>query len=193
MLVNTNLRRFNMNGNDIAININLEKKMNFLFNYKYILFLSYFFIFACSSVDSEDKLAENNKKNVLKKEVQENSKGIVLIDDNGKLGDLFKSGNNEIGSVNKFLWQASLEVLSFLPISSADPFSGIIVFGKSKAPGSSQSYDATVYISDPALDARSLSVTVRSSNGTISSAAKREIESAILSRARQLRLKELDL
>ena len=91
------------------------------------------------------------------------------------------------------MWQASIEVLNFLPINSADPFSGIIVFGKGKAPGSSQSYDATVYISDPALDARSLSVTVRSSNGTISLAAKREIESAILSRARQLRLKELDL
>ena len=69
---------------------------------------------------------------------------------------------------------------------SADPFSGIIVFGKGKAPGLLKSYDANVYISDPALDARSLSVTVRSSTGTISSAAKREIESAILSRARQL-------
>ena len=92
------------------------------------------------------------------------------------------------------MWQASIEVLNFLPINSADPFSGIIVFGKGKAPGSSQSYDATVYISDPALDARSLSVTVRSSNGTMSAQqAKREIESAILSRARQLRLRELDL
>ena len=49
------------------------------------------------------------------------------------------------------------------------------------------------YVEQAALDARSLSVTVRSSDGTISSAAKREIESAILSRARQLRLKELDL
>jgi len=124
---------------------------------------------------------------------QSKKKGIVLIDDNGKLGDLFKSGGDEIGSVNKYLWQASIEVLSFLPINSADPFSGIIVFGNGKAPGSSQSYDATVYISDPALDARSLSVTVRSSNGTVSSEAKLEIERAILSRARQLRLKELDL
>jgi len=124
---------------------------------------------------------------------QTEKKGIVLIDDNGKLGDLFKSGRDEIGSVNKYLWQASIEVLSFLPINSADPFSGIIVFGKGRAPGSSQSYDATVYISDPALDARSLNVTVRSSNGTVSSEAKREIENAVLSRARQLRLKELDL
>ena len=124
---------------------------------------------------------------------QTKKKGIVLIDDNGKLGDIFISGGDEIGSVNKYLWQASIEVLNFLPINSADPFSGIIMFGKGKAPGSSQSYDATIYISDPALDARSLNVTVRSSSGIISSAAKREIESAILSRARQLRLKELNL
>jgi hypothetical protein len=165
--------------------------MNFLFKYKYILFLFCLFISACSSVDNEDKSAENNKE-ILNKIVQENSKGIILIDDNGKLSDLFASGD-EIGSVNKYLWQASLEVLNFLPINSADPFSGVIVFGKGKAPGSSQIYDATIYISNPALDARSLSVSVRSSNGIVSFEAKREIESAILSRARQLRLKELDL
>jgi hypothetical protein len=109
-----------------------------------------------------------------------------------KLSELLNLGGDQIGSVNRYLWQSALEVLSFLPITSADPFSGIIVFGKGKAPGSSQIYDATVYVSDPALDARSLSVTVRSKDGTVSLAAKREIENAILSRARQLRLKEID-
>jgi hypothetical protein len=148
---------------------------------------------ACSAVDKADIDKADEEKLTSSTTDQTKKKGIVLLDDNGKLGDLFKSDDDEIGSVNKYLWQASIEVLNFLPINSADPFSGIIVFGKGKAPGSSQSYDATVYVSDPALDARSLSVTVRSSNGTISSAAKREIESAILSRARQLRLKELDL
>jgi len=148
---------------------------------------------ACSIVEKTDVDNANDKKVNSASTDQAQKKGIVLIDDNGKLGDLFKSGSDEIGSVNKYLWQASIEVLSFLPINSADPFSGIIVFGKGKAPGSSQSFDATIYISDPALDARSLSVTVRSTNGTVSSEAKREIESAILSRARQLRLKELDL
>jgi hypothetical protein len=147
----------------------------------------------CSIAEKTDINKADAEKVTSTSTNQVKKKGIVLIDDNGKLGDLFKSGGDEIGSVNKYLWQASIEVLNFLPINSADPFSGIIVFGSGKAPGSSQSYDATVYISDPALDARSLSVTVRSSNGTISSAAKREIESAILSRARQLRLKELDL
>jgi len=148
---------------------------------------------ACSIAEKTDVDNANDKKVNSASTDQAQKKGIVLVDDNGKLGDLFKSGSDEIGSVNKYLWQASIEVLSFLPINSADPFSGIIVFGKGKAPGSSQSYDATIYISDPALDARSLSVTVRSSNGSVSSEAKREIESAILSRARQLRLKELDL
>ena len=166
--------------------------MNYLFKYKPLLLLC-FVLQACSTAEKTDIDKTEDEKVISATTDQTKKKGIVLIDDNGKLGDLFKSGGDEIGSVNKYLWQASIEVLSFLPINSADPFSGIIVFGKGKAPGSSQSYDATIYISDPALDARSLSVTVRSSNGTVSSEAKREIELAILSRARQLRLKELDL
>ena len=166
--------------------------MNYLFKINTLLLLCAT-LQACSTAEKTDIDKADAEKVTSTSTDQVKKKGIVLIDDNGKLGDLFKSGGDEIGSVNKYLWQASIEVLNFLPINSADPFSGIIVFGKSKAPGSSQSYDATVYISDPALDARSLSVTVRSSNGTISSEAKREIELAILSRARQLRLKELDL
>ena len=165
--------------------------MNYLFKCKSVL-LFLVFLQACTTTDKVDTDNADEEKVTSVTTDETMKKGIVLIDDNGKLGDLFKSDNDEIGSVNKYLWQASIEVLNFLPINSADPFSGIIVFGKGKAPGSSQSYDATVYISDPALDARSLSVTVRSSNGTVSSAAKREIESAILSRARQLRLRELD-
>ena len=166
--------------------------MNSLFKFKSLLLLCAI-LQACSTAEKAEIDKADAEKVTSTSTDQVKKKGIVLIDDNGKLGDLFKSGGDEIGSVNKYLWQASIEVLNFLPINSADPFSGIIMFGKGKAPGSSQSYDATVYISDPALDARSLSVTVRSSDGTISSAAKREIESAILSRARQLRLKELDL
>ena len=166
--------------------------MNYLIKFKSLLLLCAI-LQACSTAEKAEIDKADAEKVTSTSTDQVKKKGIVLIDDNGKLGDLFKSGGDEIGSVNKYLWQASIEVLNFLPINSADPFSGIIVFGKGKAPGASQFYDATVYISDPALDARSLSVTVRSSNGTISSAAKREIESAILSRARQLRLKELDL
>mgnify|MGYP001149932668 CR=1 FL=1 len=168
--------------------------MKSLMKSKSIIFLICLTITACSSIKNLNKSDAQNDSKILSNEMTDKKKSpMVLVDDNGKLGDLLKSGGDEIGSVNKYLWQASLEVLNFLPINSADPFSGIIVFGKGKAPGSTQIYDATIYISDPALDARSLSVTVRSSNGVISSVAKREIENAILSKARQLRLKSLDL
>ena len=165
--------------------------MNYFGKCKSILFLFCFILTACGNLYKENDQAQI--KDTLKEDKQKKKPPIVLIDNNGKLGDIFKSGGDEIGSVNRYLWQASIEVLSFLPIKSADPFSGIVVFGKGKAPGSSQIYDATVYINDPALDARSLNITIRSANGSISTEAKRQIESAILSRARQLRLKELDL
>jgi len=160
--------------------------MNYQIKLKIITALFFIILSGCTNTDD---LSQSEVENAVKTE----KKGIVLVDDDGNLESFFKRGGNDIGSVNKYLWQASLEVLSFLPINSADPFSGIIVFGKGKAPGSSQIYDATVYVNDPALDARSINVTIRSASGTISTAAKREIESAILSRARQLRLKELDL
>ena len=84
-------------------------------------------------------------------------------------------------------------MLSFLPINTADPFTGLIVFGKGRAPGSSQIYSANVFISDPALDARALRVVVRASNGLASAETQREIENAILSRARELRIAQAKL
>ena len=165
--------------------------MNYQIKFKYLIFLIFLTITACSYTNNQDTLDSSNDIQNSSNQVKE-KKPIVLIDDNGKLGDLFKGGGDEIGSVNKYLWQASIEILDFLPIKSADPFSGIIVFGQGSAPGSSRVYDATVYINDPALDARSLRVTVRSSNGIVSMGAKREVENAILSRARQLRIKASD-
>jgi hypothetical protein len=63
--------------------------------------------------------------------------------------------------VNKYLWNASLDTLSFLPVQTVDPFTGVIVFGYGTPPGGGRPYRATVHIKDPALDARSLNVAVR--------------------------------
>lgn len=90
-------------------------------------------------------------------------------------------------AVNRYLWAASLDVLSFLPIQSVDPFTGVIVMGYGTPPGGNRSYRATVYITDPALDARSLNVALQSRSGPVSVETQRAIEDAILSRARQIR------
>lgn len=91
-------------------------------------------------------------------------------------------------AVNRYLWAASLDVLNFLPIQSVDPFTGVIVTGFGTPPGGNRSYRATVYITDPALDARSLNVALQSRNGAVPVETQRAVEDAILSRARQLRI-----
>ncbi|OOY08298.1 DUF3576 domain-containing protein [Thioclava sp. F36-7] len=95
--------------------------------------------------------------------------------------------------VNKYLWQASLEVLDFLPIQEVDPFSGVIVTGYGTPPGGGRAYKATVYVTDPALDARSLKVSIRTQGGAVSADTQRAVENAILTRARQLRVRDSQL
>jgi hypothetical protein len=90
-------------------------------------------------------------------------------------------------AVNRYLWAASIDVLNFLPIESVDPFTGVIVFGYGRPPGTSRAYRGTVYINDPALDARSLNVALSTSGGPVATETVRTIEDAILSRARQIR------
>lgn len=105
--------------------------------------------------------------------------------------DVFNSGSTEqTVAVNKYIWAASLEVLNFLPVQSVDPFTGVIVTGFGTPPGSGRAYRATILIDDPALDARSLNVSLQTRNGPASAPAVRAVENAILSRARQLRIED---
>ena len=107
--------------------------------------------------------------------------------------DLFGNRNdpNVTVAVNKYLWNASLELLSFLPIQSIDPFTGVIVTGYGTPPVGGRSYRATVKISDPALDARSLKLALEGSGGgAVAPDTVRAVEDAILTRARQLRIRD---
>ena len=63
--------------------------------------------------------------------------------------DRSENPNNTVG-VNKYLWNASLEVLNFLPVQTVDPFTGVIQTGYGTPPGGGRSYRATIKIADPA-------------------------------------------
>lgn len=95
--------------------------------------------------------------------------------------------------VNRYLWNASLEVLNFLPVQSVDPFSGVIVTGFGTPPGGGRAYRAAILVNDPALDARSLNVALMTSSGPASRETIRAVEDAILTRARQLRIRDRGL
>ncbi|WP_313135921.1 DUF3576 domain-containing protein [Paracoccus jeotgali] len=105
--------------------------------------------------------------------------------------DLFsnrQSPNNTV-AVNKYLWNASLDVLNFLPIQAIDPYTGVIVTGYGTPPGGRRSYRATIHITDPALDARSLRLSLQGPGGAaVAPGTAAAVEDAILTRARQLRV-----
>ncbi|MEY4984705.1 MAG: hypothetical protein RIR62_2971 [Pseudomonadota bacterium] len=110
--------------------------------------------------------------------------------------DLFSNAAdpNTTVEVNKYLWQASLDVLNFLPIESVDPFTGVISTGFGTPPGGGRAYRATIYVQDPALDARSLRVALQSrGGGAVAPETARAVEDAILTRARQLRIQDANL
>ena len=118
------------------------------------------------------------------------------------VGNILGSGGDEKARlpVNKYLWQGALDTLSFLPLSSTDPFTGVIAtdWGATpEAPG--ERLKVTAYILNSALSAASLKVAVfretRNESGLwlpapVSAETARKLEDAILTRARQIRIAE---
>ena len=104
-------------------------------------------------------------------------------------------------SVNGYLWRATLDTLSFMPLASADPYGGVIITDWYINPEKpDERFKATVYILDARLRADGLNVSVFKQTKDASgnwvdapSAAQTEtdIENAILTRARQLRLSNI--
>src|SRR5579862_6902768 len=63
--------------------------------------------------------------------------------------------------VNAYLWRATLDTLAFMPLTSADPYGGVIItdwYANPEKP--EERFKATVYILDSRLRADGLNVTV---------------------------------
>lgn len=104
--------------------------------------------------------------------------------------------------VNSYLWRATLDTLAFMPLASADPFGGVVITDWYVNPEKpDERFKATVYILDTRLRADGLNVTVFKQNkdatgvwidAPVSGQTDIDIENAILTRARQLRLSNLN-
>ena len=104
--------------------------------------------------------------------------------------------------INSFLWRASLDTLSFMPLASADPFGGVIITDWYSPPETpADRFKMTIYILDRRLRADGLKVAVfrQHRNGTsdwrdasVDAQTAIQLENAILTRARQLRLDTLE-
>jgi len=100
--------------------------------------------------------------------------------------------------VNGYLWRASLDTLSFMPLVTADPWGGVINYDWYVNPQTpNERFKATVFILDTRLRADALNVTVTKevkgadgqwTTAPVAAQTEADLENAILTKARQLNL-----
>lgn len=108
-------------------------------------------------------------------------------------------GSSGIG-VNAYLWRASLDTVSFMPLASADPFGGVIItewYAAEEKPN--ERFKANVFILDRQLRSTGVQVKLfkqmnkggRWVDAEVTKESQTQMEDAILTRARQLRYADL--
>ena len=122
----------------------------------------------------------------------------------GKKGgiDLLKE-NNQTASIgvgmpiNPYLWKASLETINFMPLSSADPFAGLIITDWYSQNNTNERCKINIFIRGVELKTSNLKVnsfcqTLSDTNNWVSNEpdikVNAQIENAILNKAKKLKL-----
>ncbi len=113
-------------------------------------------------------------------------------------GDASRSAAQTGIGVNAFLWRATLDTLSFMPLANADPWGGVINYDWYTDPQTpNERFKTTVFILDTRLRADALNVTVtkevRDATGgwigaPVAAQTETDLENAILTKARLLNL-----
>ncbi|MGO8920433.1 MAG: DUF3576 domain-containing protein [Stellaceae bacterium] len=125
-------------------------------------------------------------------------KGLFGFGDKKDNGNATGNGGPPGVGVNSFLWRATLDTVSFMPLASADPFGGVIItdwYAPAETPN--ERFKVNVFILGRELRADGVRCTVfrqkRDAGGQWADAPVEQktgvdIENAILTRARQMRL-----
>jgi hypothetical protein len=153
---------------------------------------------ACGLGDTSDmRTADEQRKDAGGRVTGED--GFNLFGGKAKGGD---QGGGVLG-VNSFLWRASLDTFSFMPLVSADPFGGVIITDWYTPPGSSgERFKVTVYILDRALRADGIRIAVFRqvrqggdswADQAVEPNTSANLENEVLRRARELRVSSAGL
>ena len=125
--------------------------------------------------------------------------GITLFGGGGEgpLDEANQEGGAGIG-VNSYLWRASLDTISFMPLASADPFGGVIITDWYSPPEArNERFKVNVYILGRDLRADGIRAAVFRQelhdqgvwvDARVEDNTTIDLENAILVRARQLRI-----
>jgi hypothetical protein len=98
--------------------------------------------------------------------------------------------------VNAFLWRGALDTIAFMPLSSADPFGGVIITDWYTPPGTSgERFKATIYVLSRDLRSDGVRVNIfrqvlqngQWMDATVADSTVADIENKVLARARRMR------
>lgn len=116
-------------------------------------------------------------------------------------GSRDKDAASSVGiGVNSFLWQASLETISFMPLRSTDPFGGVILTEWYTAPDKPQErmkVDITILSRSLSPDSLRVRVFRQAKRGndwvdtSVSADTARSLEDTILTQARKMKIATL--
>lgn len=126
-----------------------------------------------------------------------------LFGPGGLFGSKPKDPNEGAGTgvaVNAYLWRASLDTINFIPLVSADPFGGVIItdwYTPAETPNERMKVQVTILDRELRADGVRVSVFKQTTGGRngaswvdaqVDPRTNIDIENAILTRARQLRI-----
>ena len=178
--------------------------MNKRHNFVIVLCLSFlsFFIISCDKYKGEAKYPSGLDRTTTGNDIYGEKDSIFGSDGLSLFGGKDKDkndGSNGIG-VNSYLWRASLDTVSFMPLASADPFGGVIITDWYTAPEKpNERFKVNIFILGKQLKSDGVKVKVfrqvggegKWKDSTTADNTGVQMEDAILTRARQLRVADL--
>lgn len=166
--------------------------MNRITAYVLILFLAA----GCAGIDKEAKYPTGASRDGVNDDIYAKPESIfgeggirLLGNDNKPSGDMI--------TVNSYLWRASLDTVSFMPLATVDPFGGVILTDWYSDPETpNERYKLNVFVIGSQLRSDAIRVAAfqqKQSRGQwrdvpVDQSIATKIEDAILTRARQIRV-----
>ncbi len=166
------------------------------------LSLSLMVLAACDSYRGEAKYPSGMDRTTTGGDIYGKREGIFGKDGLNILGgkdEAKNDGSSGIG-VNSYLWRASLDTVSFMPLASADPFGGVIITDWYEAEEKpDERFKVNIFILDKQLRSDGVKVKVfrqlmkggKWVDTTVADNTGSQMEDAILTRARQLRVADM--
>ncbi len=164
----------------------------------FLLCLTLLTVTACSTIEGEKKYPTGMERDgVDQGDIYSEKESIFGQDGLSIFGDNEKEKSGDVITVNSYLWRASLDTVSFMPLASVDPFGGVILTDwYSDADKPNERYKLNVFVIGSQLRSDAIRVSAfqqKQSRGQwkdvkIGTSVATKIEDAILTRARQIRI-----